>query len=132
MGRYSRRLIGGYAALLGVAAVILAVVLTRPSGGGPENAVHRAAPAKPKAAPTTRAHSSAKAKRAAHPKAKRAAAAPRVAKPVHVGPLPLAGHVKPWRGDGTSYVASVRSRWLAVYSAPRPHRPSLFLRYPDP
>ena len=75
MGRYSRRLIGGYAALLGVAAVvILAVVLARPSDGGPENAVHRATPAKPKAAPTTRAHASAKAKRAAHPKAKRAAA----------------------------------------------------------
>jgi lipoprotein-anchoring transpeptidase ErfK/SrfK len=132
MGRYSRRLIGGYAALLGAAAVvILVMVLTRPSGGGPANAVHRAAPANPKAAPTTLAHSSAKAKPAARPKAKRAAAAPRAAKPVHVGPLPLAGHVKPWRGDGTSYVASVRSRWLAVYSAPRPQRPSLFLRNHD-
>src|SRR5947208_2986580 len=92
-------------------------------------AVHRAAPAKPKAAPT-RTHSPAKAGPAVRAKAK-STAAPRSAKAAHVGPLPLAGHVKPWRGDGTSYVASARSRWLAVYSAPRPQRPSLFLRNRD-
>ena len=132
MGRYSRRLIGGYAALLGAAALIIAVVLlTRPSGGT-HDAAHRAAPAKPTAAPAAGApsRSGTTAKVPPAPRQNRVGGT-HAKKPAHVAPLPLAGHVKPWRGDGTSYVANARKSWLAVYSAPRPQRPSLFLRNRD-
>jgi lipoprotein-anchoring transpeptidase ErfK/SrfK len=132
MGRYSRRLIGGYAALLCAAALIIAVVLlTRPSGGT-HDAAHRAAPAKPTAAPAAGApsRSGTTAKVPPAPRQNRVGGT-HAKKPAHVAPLPLAGHVKPWRGDGTSYVANARKSWLAVYSAPRPQRPSLFLRNRD-
>jgi lipoprotein-anchoring transpeptidase ErfK/SrfK len=126
MGGYSRRLIGGLVALVGAAAVILAVVLlTRPSGSHQQ--ARRAAPARPKPAPT-RVHRTSPRKPVPR---KQRSGARKPAKPVRVAPLPLAGHVKPWRGDGTSYVAAARKQWLAVYSAPRPQRPSLFLRNRD-
>lgn len=128
MGRYDRRVIGGTVALLGAAvAVVLAVLLTR-SSHPTRHVVRRAVPAPVKHAPARPTQRPA-ARTTRAPKPTRPKRAPR---PVHVAPLPLASaRTKPWRVDGTSYVASARHSWLAVYSAPRAQPPSLFLRNRD-
>src|SRR5919201_3925630 len=124
MGWTGRTLIGGVAAML--AAALLVVLLVRPSGSHR----HRAAPART-AAPSPQRHVVVKAP-PRRPPARPRKVRPKPAPPVRRVRLPLASaRVKPWRRDGTSFVASGRHDWLAVYARPHVQRPSLILRNPD-
>ena len=124
MRRYGRRLIGGYVALFGAAAVIIVLVLVFHSSRDNTTSAHKAAPAPTKPAPNRKTTN----KQA--PPAKRHSARPKIRR-APAGRLPLTRvHDIPWSGDGTSHVASSRRDWLAVYSAPKVQRPSLLLRNP--
>ena len=127
MGRSSRILIGGAVALLAAAALV--VLLVRSSGG---DHARRAAPAR-KATPPVRRHVRKSPSRRRVPLHGNARPRPKPKqRPARPAPLPIAGATTtPWRTDGTSYVASSRHRWLAVYSRPHVQHPSLFLRNPD-
>lgn len=128
MRRYDRSLIGGYVAVLAVAGLTVALVLVLRGGGDEHKTANRRTQPSAQAPPP--AHKN------VQPTPKKSRAHQPTSRPPHVrikpGPLPLAPrHARPWTTDGTSYVAEAKSRWLAVYSAPKKQPPSMFVRNPD-